>query len=473
MRAIESCPETWNDERLNKECQSILNSTRYALPPSPADDEGVEDITYWCRSVGKEKDGIRCIVRPCMATQIGHLFDMVCLDEAHYACNLDAQRTQMLIRMQPRYRYAFTATPIPNIVTNLFSLFGWLCVKDWYVGDRRNAAWPYARGEISRFNSTFLTVERDITMERIKRERDKKWNGKCEKISPIIAQPARLLKILRPTMAFISKPACNPNYIAPETIDVRVPFGEQQMKLYAHFLNRANIPAKSALVRARKQIAYLRGICADPAGFMHGGPKVHSNFNPKTATAIQLIQEIIVKGEQVTVISARVGQTNAVVRLLRDLGISFSRIDSTVPAERHSHEANLFKARRTQVCAMGLKCAAAHSFDQCENLIVLSIDYSPGPLNQARGRIDRLTNKVVKKIYCILHKHSIEETQFDCVAQKDDSAMLCLHGKRIPRDFKPVDSQEVLAMSIANFSEDGTVNERDCETKWVQGRRKA
>ena len=121
--------------------------------------------------VGQSKHGIRCIVEPCLLThiQMGHFlrakelgqstepFDLAALDETHIACNLDAQVTQSILRLSAKYRYALTATPIPNIVSNLFSLMGWLCVPNWHLGKLRNPAWPYSVHDIEQFNETFLS----------------------------------------------------------------------------------------------------------------------------------------------------------------------------------------------------------------------------------------------------------------------------------------------------------------------------
>jgi predicted RNA methylase len=466
-KARENAPESWDDTKLNK-----FVETKFELPPlqPPVMTGGkTPPKRFWSDTVGTENNGIRCIISPCLATLIGKDFDMVILDEAHKCTNLNAMVTQMLIRLQPKYRWALTATPIPNIVTNLFSLMGWLAVPGWYKGGIRNAAWPFAREEISRFNSTFLSNERDITQEEDNRRADPKWRGSCVKPSPVISSPARLLKLLKPSMAFIGKEACNPNYIPPKIVDVRVPMGKEQSKLYAYYLDRSRIPGGNPLVRARKQTAWLRNICADPAGFRHGGkgaPVVSSNMNPKVVSMLELTRDILSEGEQVVIINSRVGITNTLQHKLAEAGIPLARIDSTIPADQHAFQANLFKRGKARVNLMGIKCAAAYSFDQCKYLIVGSIEYSPGPFNQAIGRIDRVTNAVLKTIYVILHKNSIEEVQFDVVATKDDAATICLKGRRAPRDFKPVDGSEILAAAIEHFDVSGATPENECEAKW-------
>jgi SNF2 family DNA or RNA helicase len=249
-------------------------------------------------------------------------------------------------------------------------------------------------------------------------------------------------------------------------IDVRVPMGREQAKLYQHFLDRGNIDCKNALVRARKQIAYLRGICADPHGFEYGGPPVRSNFNPKTIAILELTRDILAKGKQVVIVNARKGQTNTIQMKLQDAGIPVARIDSTVPAAQHSHQANLFKSGRVRVMLMGIKCAQGYSFEKCSYLIIGSLEYSSGSKNQAEGRVFRVNSKDPITTYCVLHQHSIEEIIFDVVATKQDAATICLHGERVPREYKPLDMDEVLADSIKRFELNGQPVEFDCESKW-------
>jgi predicted RNA methylase len=459
--AMEKAPATWDDDKLN------AWATANGFAPLPEhNDAGSRDKHHWCDSVGHEVEGVRCIIQPCLSTLIGNQFDCVLIDEAHKCKGLSANLTQMLIRLQPRYRYAMTATPVSNIVSDLFPLLGWLAVPEWYKGNRRNAAWPYARQDLGRFNSTFLTQERDLTQEDHNRQKDPKWRGRCIKESPIISSPARLLKLLKPNMAFIDKPECRAEYIPPKIIDVRVPMGKEQARLYGHFTNRANITAKSAYIRAGKQTTYLRNICADPAGFSYGGPKVLSNMNPKVIAILELTRDILGRGEQVVIINSRVGITSTLATKLTEAGIPIARIDSTTQAEQHAYQANLFKAGKARVCFMGIKSAAAYSFDACENLIIGSLEYSFGTFAQACGRIDRVVNQVVKHIYVILHKNSIEEIMFDVCALKGDASALCLRGKRIPREFKPVDSGEILAQALDRFDLSGAKPESECEREW-------
>ena len=403
-------------------------------------------------------------------------------------CNLDATITKNLLRLQPKFRFALTATPIPNIITNLFSLMGWLCVDDWYLGDRRNAAWPYAVTERGRFESTFLSWETDITQQQQAKAKGKKsWKNVGIRTSPIISSPARLLKLLKPTMAYISKEACNPDLKPCEIIDVRVPVGSEQARLYNYWLERRHYLSeyKSMLTIARVQSSRLRGICGAPVGLDYNRilvPKTlptgetvsvpivpcRSNFNPKTVAILKVAALCLGRQEQVVIVSARVGQSNELARRFTEAGVPIARIDSTVAPELHAAEANRFKRGDARVMLMGIKCAQGHSFDQCPNLIIGSLEWSYGTLAQAQGRVWRLTSPKPVKVWVVLHENTIEEVLFDRVATKRDAATLCLHGRRVPRDFKPMDMAEILAEHIESYRAQTGKPESECEAEWPE-----
>ncbi len=468
--AFEHIPDSWDPQ------QEVKFRKRMGIPFP-------EDVTpddYLSTGVGVSANGIRCVATPSLATIIGSEqaeWDMVIVDEAHLMCNLDAQVTQNLLRLQPKFRYAMTATPIPNFVFNLFSLLGWLCVPDWHKGNRRNAAWPYSVDELSRFQTTFMSTERDITEQDKARARgDKAWSKKGIKRSPIISSPARLLKLLKPSMAYISKEQCNDKLMPCEVIDVRVPMGSDQAKLYEKWLNRGAYVSeyKNPLTIALVQMQRLRGICASPMGLEYNtglkdipGGKCRSDFNPKTIAILELIRDCLRRGEQVVVVSARVNQSDAIAARLRDSGVTVSRIDSSVPAELHTAEANRFKRGDATVMLMGIKCAQGHSFDQCPNLIIGSLEWSYGSLHQAKGRVWRLTSSRPVKVWCVLHKNTIEELLFDRVATKQDAATICLRGQRVPRDYMPLDASEVLAEHIVDYESKEAKSEDECESVWT------
>lgn len=237
-------------------------------------------------------------------------------------------------------------------------------------------------------------------------------------------------------------------------------------------MERANIPAKNAMEAAAKQVAILRDIAAHPASSNWNNQEalmVSSNFNPKTAAILSLVAQCLEKGEQCLIVCARLGQSSFLQRKLAEAGVRVARIDSSLPPEQHTAQANLFKQKKADVMLMGIKCAQAHSFPQCWNLIIGSLEYSFGSFEQAVGRVYRVTTPQPVNIWCVLHQNSIEEIMFDTVATKGDAATICLQGRRIPRDFKPTDLSEVLAINFEKFTSgeiSGLPSEETCEAQW-------
>lgn len=460
---MEMLPSTWFGKKKDTEAlyRKYLRKMGVKVPPLMKD--GVRDMTGYHYGVGhtkvyevtdqrgiptNEKHAISCISEPHLSTEIGHKFwDMIILDEAHLICNLGSQITNSIIKMQPKYKFALTATPIPNMVWNIFSLMGWLSVPNWYHGDKHNPRWPYKLKEMSDFKKEFVTNERDLTIQEANRKRGGKGPSPL-KHSPIISQPAKLLKLLRPTVAFISKSQCNPNLPKCNILDVRVPMTQQQRMNYTYYMDPANIVVKDPRFRFGVQMSYLRGIAANPKASKYNKFS-QSDFTPKTVAVLEIMYKHLAKGEQVIHVSARHGMTDELERRLHEVGIKTSRIDGTT--KDHSMQASNFKDKHSQVMLFSINCAQAYSFEQCKNLIVGSLEWSYGKFNQALGRVFRLTSPEDVNIYVVLHKHSIEEMMFDKVGTKEDAATICLHGKRVPREVKTTDPMDVLAEHVTGW----------------------
>lgn len=470
--AFEQLPSTWgkqNDEKIENRYRKRFAKYLAPIGVHPASNDVLDSHRHHA-GVGCVYSGIKCVAEPCLSTIIGpDYFDMVILDEAHLICNLNSQVTSNLIRMQPRYKFALTATPIPNMVWNIFSLMGWLCVPDWYQGQRSNPRWPFTKEEISRFRRKFVSKERDLTQELSNRQQGK--DIPPAKPSPLISEPAALLKLLRPCVAYISKEMCNPELQPCEVIDVRVPMGAEQRLLYTHYLDVSRIPCADPRFRYGVQMSYLRGICAEPATVEYEDdtrPMVSSNCNPKMIAILDTILKSVTSGEQIVHVSARINMSSEIARRLESCGISYSRIDGSI--RDHAIEAARFKAGDTQVMLMGIKCAQSYSFHQCSNLVIGSLEWSYGTFSQAKGRVWRLNSPKPVKIYVILHNDSIEELMYDKLANKEDAATVCLRGERVERDVVSIDTNELLAQHIGDMKEydRGEPAEYATEEAWIE-----
>tara|TARA_B100001094_G_C17938909_1_gene674532 strand:+ start:192 stop:746 length:555 start_codon:yes stop_codon:yes gene_type:complete len=160
--------------------------------------------------------------------------------------------------------------------------------------------------------------------------------------------------------------------------------------------------------------------------------------------------------------------TDELGRRLGEARIPFSRIDGAPGGPSHVVEANRFKRGETKVLLMGIRCAQAHSFANCSNLIIGSLEWSYGSFSQAMGRVYRLNSPKDVKVYVILNKDSIDEMMFDKVATKRDAATIVMVGEMVDSEFKNVSAGEVFAEHFLSFDEDSAdaKSEEECEKDW-------
>ena len=398
--------------------------------------------------------GFKCVAKPCLAQKIGQIWDMVVVDEAHVMKNPNSQITRALTMLQAQYKFCLTATPIPNYVTDIFMLMGWVCVPDFWRGNRSNPRWPFTRQQIGKFGTRFLSREVDLTQRELNRRNGK--GASPTKESAIINEPPALLKLLKTGLGFISKEMCNPDLVKCNLKDVRVEMSAEQEAMYSHYLDFENVPAVGSQLYC-VQMQYLRGACASPTEGKHAenypDVLVPSPFNQKILATLQVVLSCIQNNEQCVVVYARKGQANEIQSRLHSAGITTSRIDSTT--KHHSRESNYFKQGRSQVMLMGILCAQGYSFNQCSNLVISSLDWSYGKFNQALGRVFRLNSAKDANIYSILIKDSIEEMIYDRLITKEDTATICLRGERRPRNVKEVSEDDLIAEHLFEWKSSG------------------
>ena len=417
--------------------------------------------------IGEEINGFLCVANPSLATLCHDQFDMVLVDEAHLMCNPNTNTTRGLLRMQPKYRYAMTATPIPNYVYNIFPIMGWLAVDNWRLDRRRSPRWPYGLPELGRFKSAHVSKERDLTQEEMAEQFDE--SKPTPKDSATISQVPNLLYLLRKTCGYMSKKDINPDIVKCNINSIRVPMGSQQHKLYAHYLHRKNIPLENPLAVAMTQQTYLRCLCADPHGVKYNnveGKLVMSNYNPKTVATLRMIADFVNKGEQVVYVAFNNGQIDEIRKRLDLADVSYSMIRGDVKDQ--PSQAARFKRGETMVMLMNIFCAQAHSFENCKHMIIGSLEWSYGKFAQACGRIHRINSPEDVDVNVILHEHTIEELLFEKVGTKEDAATICMKAEHSNSDAKPVDPSELLAEHFENFSSGNhdVMDEEECERQW-------
>lgn len=397
-------------------------------------------------TIGTSREGIRCVAIPTLADVVNGHFDMIIMDEAHKVKNKDALTTKNMLRLQARYRFLMTATPIPNLLEDMFTLMGWVSVPEWHRGDRKNSTWPFLLTQSSDFASLFLTKEQDLTEVETRLSQDK--DPPAAKSIPKISNAPTLLKLIAPIVAYIDKKRCSSSYVPGKLEVIKVPMEASQYKGYIRaMMGEFSTSIKSHWRKKGHIQSCARDICADPYGFSLAGHGFESDgITPKLVTILGLIRKLVVEGgEQCVVLSARVRFTDLLISYVERMGLSYSRIDSGILAAKQAAQAELFKTGESKILFMGNRCAQAHSFPKCPNLIVASLEYSYGPLVQGFGRVDRINSVRPPTFYVVLHSSSIEETIFERVGMKKDAATLALHGEMLPSEYVPMSAENYFA----------------------------
>jgi hypothetical protein len=403
--------------------------------------------------------GISCVARASLATTVVSEqgdFDAIFLDEAHMVCaNIQSQRGRAFLRLQAKFRYCMSATPIPNNIGDLFGIAGWVSIDRWFLGRKKSVQWPYSVDQRSAFESQYLTYDTDLTAS-IQKSIKYGKGGKQKKVvhrSHVLSQPTSLLKLLKPILGYVDKKDCR--FDVPPLTDksVRVPMGTEQQRVY-DIVNKAGQSNPFTCMTSLRQLVSAPGAYGTP------------EFTPKVTTTLQLMLECLEKHEQVVIVSARHDMTNLLIDCIDQSGIPYTRLDGTMSNKMQSWNSMEFKHQKVPFMFMGIKCAVGHSYPKCCNLICTSLEWSYGTKEQAFGRVHRVNSERPVNIWCVLTLNSIEETIFDRVGQKEDSAVLCLHGKRVARTPQFSSPEDILAEHMIDYAATETIDEKICAAEW-------
>jgi len=315
-------------------------------------------------------------------------FDMVIIDEAHLRQNPDTIMGDALWKLTPARRYALTATPIPNRLSDIYPICRWL---------RPDLTFKYNRQE-----------EWVVTAD-----------GSRRALEPTVPlSPALFAMELKRIVAAVRKVDLRDD-MPPMYLTVhKHAMEDDQLKTYSYYANDWAPEKGSGGQVARLRISHLRNACA-----AHAVGRIARN-----EALVLRIQMLAEQGKQVIVGCARVEQNTWLARRLRAAGIKFARIDSTVNSGDHAVHAAMFKNKLIPVMLIGVKCAYGHSFSECTTGILASPEWGWGTVNQFMGRFYRLDSKL--PVSCEVHvcAPSVEEDMLYTLALKESAANAVLFG---------------------------------------------
>lgn len=414
--------------------------------------------SYLLRASEPRDVRIRCLHAPELADLCAHTWDCVVVDEAVRIKGDKTAIAQGIHRLQPRFRMVLTATAIKNRLPDIFRL-AW-----WAAGGRvrEHALWPYADDpeDKGRFVEEFMVMERNLT-----RERDALANtGKrrqCVKATAQICNVHKLWKLLPTLVLRRRKDDCGEDIPPKVRQIIRCPMGQAQRGVYAHhlagkYVDKNGKPAPGAKLQALRVAAsapHSALLTAVESSTDHPGSRPRSlhPYIPKVAATLDLIAQILERGEQVLIFGAFHHALDELENRLVQAGVPHLKLDGRTDQGRRGRMAAEFKARRVPVVLAGNCMSEGHSFPLCSNVIVTSFDWALDKLIQGINRAHRINSPGPVNVYSIIAEGTADRVLEQLLNEKADSANLALDGRLLTESSQEVNVAELLQEAAADY----------------------
>ncbi len=451
--------------------------------------EAIDDLHA---SVGKEVGGIRCVYSPSLAELCRNAFECVAIDEATKIKGEDTLIGIGCRLMNPKYRLVLTATPIKNRLPDLF----WLAW--WATGGLSEAhpRWPYTNeeGEQEKFAQEFLVCERNLSKERRDNNgkvladtgRGGKWRR--GKVTAEVCNIHRLWKLISPIVVRRRKKDIGEDIVEKVRQPIRVPLGTLQSRVYEYHLNASYVdkngfPAIGAQLQALRSAAaapnsgLLRYVGTDEEGasdslqptdqeFFRSG----TDYIPKVAACLTLIESIIRRGEQVVVFSAFHEPLDTISRRLDEAEVPHLLLDGRKSQHLRGQLAAQFKKGRPHappVLLAGVNAMAeGHSWHLANNCILLAFDWAYNLFEQGINRVHRINSEKTVNVYPIICQGTIDRKLEALIEEKGNACELVLDGELMGENVAEVNLTELLQIAHREFGKEQTLDEEELLREW-------
>ena len=435
----------------------------------------------YVEGIGLEKRGFTCTYSPSLAELCRDEFECVVIDEGTRIKG-DTTKIGTGVRlMNPKYRLVLTATPIKNRLPDLF----WLAW--WAAGGKEeaHARWPYSgiATEKEKFGEEFLVGERNLTHEKANNNgkplpskmRGNKWRK--GKVTAEVCNIHRLWKLIGPVVLRRRKRDIGEDIVAKVRKPVYVPMGKAQARVYeyhleAEYLDKNDDPALGAKLQA------LRSCAAAPHSpmlhYVEGSERKRfrspTDYIPKVAAALEIIEKIIRSGEQVTVFSALHEPLDTLGRKLDEAGIPHDLLDGRTDCSLRGALSLAFQRGRPHAKAVMLaganSMAEGNNWFRCSHAILIAYDWAYNIFEQAINRIHRLNSPKDVTVWPIICKGTIDRRLESLIDEKGDAAELVLDGALLEEASEEVSLRDLLQCAYKEFLKAETVDEAELEKEW-------
>ena len=309
---------------------------------------------------------------------LNNYFSMIVCDEVHYLKSHDALRTRAIKKFKCKYRLGLTGTPIDGRLEELHSIFEF--IKPGLFPSKSRFLEKYAIldywGSIKGYKN-IDEVKNKILPFYVRRLKEDVLNDLPEKIF----------------------------------IDLHVELEEKVLKEYKKIANRKHeITEEKAAIEA---IIRCRQFCDFPEllDLRHASAKF--------AMLYELLKELVFENKEKVIIFTQYKES---LDLLKknledefDLSFIYGEIDSK---ERFEIVKDFKSNPKRQVLIMTDAGAEGLNLQEANNLIHYNDNYSPAKMIQRNGRVDRIGQKRVVRIYRFICKDTIEERVRELLEKK-------------------------------------------------------
>lgn len=310
------------------------------------------------------------------------------IDEAQHIKNPKSLNAIAIKKINAKYRFALTGTPIENTLTELWSIFDFILP-----------------GFLGTHQSFMKNYERPI----IKNNDQKILKQLSQMITPFILRRLKddVLTELPPKI---------------ET-KISVELNKHQKKLYMAYVQQAKseIHASSALPKGQKTmkvlaiLTRLRQICCHPSLFVDN----YTHNSSKMELLLELITDSLESGHRILLFSQFTSMLDMIQDMLIKNKIELFYLDGSVPPSKRQQMVHDFNGGLKQVFLISLK-AGGTGLNLTGADVVIHYDpwWNPAVENQATDRAYRIGQKKCVQVYKLITAGTIEEKIYELQRKK-------------------------------------------------------
>jgi hypothetical protein len=476
------CSCSW--ELLSAERQQFIRS-ELAITRHREFSQSIGESRTLPANAGQPEVRVKCVYSPSLADLCGDSFAACVIDEGTKIKGDDTIVGIGVRSINAAFRLVLTATPIKNRFPDVFHLAHYVTGGH----DEPTARFPYGKVDKQDFAEEFLVSERNLTKEENSEEK-----RRFVKFTPQVCNVHRAWKLLAPIILRRRKDDCGEDIVPKLRHVVRVPMGLGQAAAYqfhlkARYLDINGRPAVGAKLQA------LRIAAANPASDLlirpehdvtPGAPRSVDTYIPKVASTLELIRQVMERGEQVMVFSAFQNGLDIFSARLNEAGVKHFILDGRLSQKRRGELAKLFKRGNPRAVAedlipsstfhpqssipvalCGAECMAElHSFHLCNNVILTAYSWAFDKFEQGINRAHRLNSPWPVNVWSVVCDGSIDRKLEAGIHEKKDAAELVLDGHLLGESPQEVNLHELLRLARSEFKSVKTMDEDELKKGW-------